>query len=148
MTLLVDAAPLVALADRRDPWRDAVRDVLSEEPGVIVVPAPVAAEADYLLGHRIGRSARLAFLDDLAAGRFGVECVEPGEYPEIVRLERTYADLDLGLADSSIVVLAARLRTRRLLTFDARHFRAVRPLQGGTFRLLPEDRDGGSSRGR
>ncbi|MGQ0774452.1 MAG: hypothetical protein ACT4NY_08560 [Pseudonocardiales bacterium] len=70
MTLLVDAAPLVALADRRDPLRDAVRKVLEAEPGALVIAAPVTAEVDYLLGQRIGRSARLAFLEDLAAGRF------------------------------------------------------------------------------
>lgn len=138
MTLLVDAAPLVALADRRDPLRHAVKEVLEAERGALVIAAPVIAEADYLLGARIGRDARLAFLEDLAAGRFAVECLEPTEYAEIPRLERSYADLDLGLADCATVLLAARLGTRRVLTFDERHFRAVRPLQGGAFELLPQ----------
>ncbi len=137
MTLLVDAAPLVALADRRDPLRSAVREVLEAEGGALVIPAPVIAEADYLLGKRIGRAARLAFLDDLATGRFVVECLQADEYTGVARLERQYGDLDLGLADCATVVLAARLRTRRVLTFDERHFRAVHPLQGGTFELLP-----------
>lgn len=138
MTLLVDAAPLVALADRRDPLRQAVKEVLEAERGALVIAAPVTAEADYLLGTRIGRPARLAFLDDLAAGRFVVECLEPGEYANAARLERDYEDLDLGLADCATILLAARLRTRRVLTFDERHFRVVRPLQGGAFELLPQ----------
>jgi uncharacterized protein len=138
VTLLVDAAPLVALADRRDPLRHAVREVLEAERGALVIAAPVTAEADYLLGQRIGQSARLAFLEDLAAGRFAVECLEPDEYAGVTRLERNYLDLDLGLADCATVLLAARLRTRRVLTFDERHFRAVRPLQGGAFELLPQ----------
>lgn len=137
MTLLVDAAPLVALADRKDPLRPAVREVLEAEPGALVIAAPVTAEADYLLGQRIGQAARLAFLEDVAAGRFVVECLEPAEYAEVVRLERHYLDLKLGLADCVTVLLAARLRTRRVLTFDERRFRAVRPLQGGTVELLP-----------
>jgi predicted nucleic acid-binding protein len=137
VTLIVDAAPLVALADRRDPLQAAVREVLVAEPGKLVIPAPVTAEADYLLGRRIGRAARLAFLDDLAAGRFAVECLELEEYATVTELESRYADLDLGLADAAVVVLAARFDTRRLLTFDNRHFRAVRPLQGGAFELLP-----------
>jgi hypothetical protein len=33
-----------------------------------------------------------------------------------------------------------RLGTRRILTFDQRHFRAVRPIHGGVFTLLPADR--------
>lgn len=138
MTLLVDAAPLVALADRLDPARDAVRAALLSEPGALVIAAQVTAEVDYLLGRRIGRPARMAFLDDLAAGRFVVECLTPQEYELAEQLERGYADLDLGLADSATVVLAARLRTLRVLTFDERHFRAVRPLQGGAFELLPQ----------
>ena len=57
----------------------------------------------------------------------------------ITALDTRYADLGLGLADCSIVVLAARYGTRRLLSFDERHFRAVAPLQGGSFGLLPAD---------
>jgi uncharacterized protein len=45
----------------------------------------------------------------------------------------------VGLADLSVVVLAHRFRTRRLLTFDERDFRAVKPLAGGSFVLLPRD---------
>ncbi len=138
MTLLVDAAPLVALADRSDPAREAVRAALQSEPGSLVIPAPVTAEVDYLLGRRIGRPARLAFLDDLAAGRFVVECLTPQEHRAAGQVDRGYAGLDLGLADCALVVLAERLQTRRLLTFDERHFRAVRPLQGGTFELVPQ----------
>lgn len=138
MTLIIDAAPLVALSDRRDPLRGTVAKALESEPGALIIPAPVTVEIDYLLGRRIGRATRLAFLDDLAAGRFVVESLEPGEYSLVVGLEVRYADPDLGLADCSAVVLAQRFKTRRVLTFDERHFRAVRPLQGGSFELLPE----------
>lgn len=137
MTLLVDAAPLVALADCRDPAHDTVRAILHAEAGALVVPAQVTAEADYLLGKRIGRAARLAFLDDLAAARFSVGCLDAADFATAAQLDRQYADLDLGLADCTTIVLAARLKTRRILTFDHRHFRAVTPLQGGSFDLLP-----------
>jgi hypothetical protein len=50
-----------------------------------------------------------------------------------------YPDLTPGLADLSVVVLAHRFRTDRLLTFDERGFRALRPLAGGRFTLLPKD---------
>lgn len=86
---------------------------------------------------RIGRAARLAFLDDLAAGRFVVESLDPGEYADAAALERQYADLDLGLAAARRPSCSPRLHTRRVLTFDERHFRAVHPLQGGAFELPP-----------
>lgn len=53
-----------------------------------------------------------------------------------------YSDLRLGLVDASLVVVAERYATRRLLTFDERAFRAVAPLRGGSFTILPADLEG------
>ena len=50
-----------------------------------------------------------------------------------------YRDLKIGLAHASIVVLAARYMTTRVLTLDLRHFRVMEPLQGGHFTILPTD---------
>jgi predicted nucleic acid-binding protein len=140
VTLIVDAGPVIAMGDRRDPRQASAERCLRDEPGALVVPAPVTAEIDHILSRRGGRDARRSFLDDLAAGRFRVECVEPEEYPAIALLERTYAELEPGLSDLSIVVLAHRLGTTRIATFDERRFRALRPLSGGSFTLLPLDR--------
>jgi predicted nucleic acid-binding protein len=120
--------------------RPSVEALLRDEPGELVIPAPVTAEVDYLLGRRLGRVARLAFLDDLAAGRFTVACLEAGDHRVVADLERRYDDLDVGLADLSVVVIANRCSTTRLLTFDERHFRALRPLNGGHFTILPADK--------
>jgi uncharacterized protein len=139
LTLLLDAAPLVALADRDEPRRSAIIDALEGEPGALVVPAPTTAEIDYLLGRRFGHAARRAFLADVAAGRFEVVPLEREEYATVLELEARYQDLELGLADCALVVLAARHETTRLLTFDERHFRAVAPLRGDAFTLLPAD---------
>jgi len=50
-----------------------------------------------------------------------------------------HRDLELGLADASTFVLADRWRTTALATFDERHSRAILPLGGGAFELLPAD---------
>ena len=50
-----------------------------------------------------------------------------------------YRDLQLGLADASIVVLAERHRTLDVLTLDERHFRAISGPGGRPFRILPAD---------
>jgi predicted nucleic acid-binding protein len=52
---------------------------------------------------------------------------------------RRYADLRVGLADASIVVLADKHSTADVLTFDHRHFRVMRGTGGRPFRLLPDD---------
>jgi predicted nucleic acid-binding protein len=139
VTLVIDAAPLVALADAKEPQLEELLKIRNEEEGRLVLPAPVAAEVDYLLGVRFGEAARRAFLSDLAAQRYDVACLEPGDYQAVAELDARYSDLGLGLADCSIAVLAERYETRRLLSFDERHFRAVAPLQGGVFQLLPAD---------
>jgi uncharacterized protein len=119
--------------------KSAMERLLRGEPGPLVIPGPVTAEVDYLLAQRLGEDARQAFLDDLAAGRFLVECLREDEHGLVARLERTYSDLAPGLADLAIVVLARRFETRRVATFDARHFRTLRPLDGGAFTLLPDE---------
>lgn len=139
MTLLIDAAPLVALADPDEPHRERLLEILTAEPKALVIPAPTTAEIDYLLGHRFGHRARRAFLRDLAAGRFTVACLERKDYATVVELEARYADLGLGLADCALIVLADRHRTDRILSFDERHFRAVSPLGGDAFVVLPAD---------
>jgi predicted nucleic acid-binding protein len=139
VSVVVDAAPLVAVADEREPRRNEILAVLRSERGRLFIPAPVTAEIDYLLDRRFGPRARRAFIEDLAARRYETLALDVRDYAEALELDRRYADLDLGLADLSVAVLARKLGTRRILTFDERHFRAVRPLQGGTFTLLPAD---------
>jgi hypothetical protein len=139
VTLLVDAGPLVASTDVRDSRRRSVQRLLVESQGQLILPAPVTAEVDYLLGRRIGERARRGFLADLASQRFDVECLTDIDHARVAMLDREYEDLRLGLADLSIVVVAGRLRCTRILTFDERHFRAIRPLFGDAFELLPAD---------
>lgn len=90
-------------------------------PGELIIAALVTAEIDYLLGKRIGPDARLAFLADLAADRFHTASLEPADYQVIADLEQRYASLDVGLADLSTVIAAAKAGTRKVLTFDERH---------------------------
>jgi predicted nucleic acid-binding protein len=139
LTLLIDTGPVVALADPDEPQRDVILQILASERGDLIIPAPTTAEVDYLLGERFGAAARRAFLADLAAGRFTVAGLDRGDYATVVALDARHADLQLGLADCALITLAERHRTTRLLSFDERHFRAVQPVQGGAFTILPAD---------
>ncbi len=139
MSVIIDAAPLVAFGDANDPYFGTIAELLHTIDGPLVVPAPVTAEIDYLLGRRLGDGARRSFIADLAAGRFTVACLEKEDYAKVSELDARYADLRLGLADCSVIITANRYETDRIITFDERHFRAVAPLTGGAFTLLPAD---------
>jgi len=139
VTLLVDANALFAQADRRSGPHLAIVEVLRAEGGPLVAPAFVAQEADYMIQRRLGVDAELGFLRDLAEGTYLVETLTFGEFGLAMDLIERYRDLRLGLADASLVLLAERFDTTRILTLDYRHFRAVAPLKGGHFTLLPAD---------
>ena len=139
MAVIVDAGGLYAQADRNDPSHAGVAGILKGERGPLVTSQVAVAEADYLILSRLGIEVELAFLDDLAEGTFLVECLTRRELGVARDLARRHRDLELGLADVSLVVLASRYRTRRIVTFDERAFRAVTPLQGGSFTVLPAD---------
>ncbi len=139
MTLIADAGPLYAHADRRDPDFPGVVRAIDAERGGVVVPSFVAAEVDYMLLRDFGVDVEASFVADLASGAYQLESMSRRELADAHDVIIRYRDLDLDLADASLVVLAERFKTRRILTFDERHFRAVEPLQGGHFTLLPAD---------
>lgn len=139
MALLIDAGGLYAQADAAEPRHAAVAAALQSERETIVTSELVAAEADYLILDRLGVDVELAFIDDLVAGTFLVECLSRDEMEAARDVVERYRDLRLGLADASLVVLGRRYGSSRILTFDERAYRAVRPLQGGYFTILPAD---------
>ena len=137
--LILDAGALYAQADADEPQHGAVAGLLRKERDTLVTSQIVAAEADYLILRRLGIDVELGFLDDLAAGTYVMDAITPPELAVACDVAARYRDLELGLADASLVVLAARWQTRRILTLDERAFRAVTPLQGGFFTVLPAD---------
>lgn len=139
MALIVDAGALFAQADADQPGHDAIRTALLAERGALVTSELAIAEADYLILDRLGPDAEAAFIEDLVDGTYIVECLDRSQMAEARDLIARYRDLRLGLADASLVILAERHNTRRILSFDLRAFRAVTPLQGGTFTILPAD---------
>lgn len=111
-------------------WMETVDEELLTTPLVI-------AEIDHLVSRNGGKDAALAFYEDLSSGAYAVEWWT-GAMLRTVAVAREYPDL--GLADASLIALAARLGTTRVATLDERHFRAVRPLTGeAAFALLPAD---------
>jgi predicted nucleic acid-binding protein len=139
MALIVDAGALYAQADADEPRHGAVAAVLHAEREALVTTELAVAEADYLILERLGLEVELAFIDDLAEGTFVVECLTRDEFRTARELVARYRDLRIGLADASLAVMADRFGTTRLLTFDERAFRAISPLGGGSFTLLPAD---------
>lgn len=105
------------------------------------VPALVLAELDYFL--RDERPAMRRFARDLRRGAFTYAPLPIDHVQRAMEIDERYADLGLGLVDSSIVALAEDLGLTRLATRDVRHFTAVRLRDGRPFDLVvrPTDPD-------
>lgn len=95
----------------------------------------VVGEVSYLVGERMGPIVEAGFLAAMAD--MVVLAPEQEDWPRIAELARRYADFPLGGTDASVVTLAERLGTEYIMTFDHRHFRAIRPRHCAGFRLLP-----------
>lgn len=105
------------------------------------VPALVLAEVDYFL--RDERPAMRRFMRDLRRGAFTYAPVPLDHVARAMEIDERYADLSLGLVDSSIIALAEDLGLTRIATRDVRHFTAVRLRDGRAFELVvrPTDPD-------
>jgi predicted nucleic acid-binding protein len=128
---VLDAGAPSAQSDRTDPHHGEVVEILPAEREPLVDSAVEVEEADYLSLSRLGIEVELSFREDLAEGTFQVEYLTRAEMATALLVARRHRDLAIGLADASLVVLAQRFRTRRLVTFDERAFRSISPLQGG-----------------
>jgi predicted nucleic acid-binding protein len=137
VALIVDAGALYAQVDAEEPRHEAVTRVLVAEREALVTTELAVVEADYLILTRLGVGVEHAFLEDLAMGAYFVECLTRDELRTAREVVERYRGLRLGLADASLVVLAHRYGTRRILTFDERAFQSVALLQGGSFTVLP-----------
>lgn len=137
--IVLDTSGLLAALDASERHHAAAADALrSGGPGRLLSPF-VLAELDYLLATRVDRRAARALLDEVAAGSYQLEPFEAADIRAAAAVIDRFADLHLGLADASIVVLADRHGTSDVLTLDERHFRALRDAHGRPFRVLPAD---------
>ncbi len=127
MSLIADSGAIYPLYDADDAYHHLVKEVIENETGIIFIPVVILAELDYLLREFLGTDAELSFLDDLFSGAYTLESLTMNDFLRCRELIAQYRNLDLGLADTSVMAIAEKLNIYRILTVDERDFRAVRP---------------------
>jgi predicted nucleic acid-binding protein len=138
--LICDTGALIDYLVESAPDHEQFRKAI-DQARTRYVPGLVLAEVDYFL--RDERRAMQAFMQDLARGAFTYAPPTVGQLSRAMEVDRSFADLGLGLVDGSVVALAESLGIRRLATRDVRDFAAVRLRDGRTFDLVvhPTDPD-------
>ena len=137
--IVLDTSGLLAAIDASQRHHVSSRRALEDADPPFVLSPFVLAELDYLLATRVGRRAQSALLAEVERGAYHLAAFSDTDVGSARRILERYADLDLGLADASNVVLAERHATRDILTLDERHFRVLTTASGQPFRLLPSD---------
>jgi predicted nucleic acid-binding protein len=135
--IVADTGAILALLDKDDRHHASVRELYEDRPDDWLLPWAILPEVDYLVSATLGARAQDAFMDDLAEGAF---VVEYGKDTDIIRANAIgvkYRTLRLGLVDAVVIAIAERVRAEAIVTFDLRHFSAVKI--SGAPRLLPRD---------
>ena len=137
--ITLDTSGLLAAIDSSQRLHKEAAAVLRDASPPLLLSPFVLAELDYLISTRVSSQAATALLGQVADGAYRLEPMAAEDIARAAEVIDQYRDLELGLADASIVVLAKRYRIVDILTLDERHFRAMTGPDGRPYRLLPAD---------
>ena len=126
--------------NRRDEDHASVRDWIEQVTDELLTTPLILAEIDHLIMSAGGAAAARALRDDLARGAYSIEWWSSALHDTLAAARR-HETMDIGLADASLIALAAHLQTTTIATLDERHFRSLKPLthKADAYTLLPAD---------
>jgi uncharacterized protein len=137
--LLIDTSGLMAALFEDQHQHHTAAKALLENRSPLRLSPFILAELDYLISKGPGLRAETRLLSDIARGAYVLESFDRLDVDSALRVIEQYRDLEIGLADASLVVLSHRYRDLEVLTLDQRHFRNLQGYQNRSFRLLPAD---------
>jgi len=135
--ILLDTSGLLAAIDGSQNRHAECAAALGDATGPLLLSPFVLAELDHLLATRVSRRAQQALLGEVARGAYRLEPFGADDAASAAFILKRYRELEIGLADASIVVLGQRYGVLEVLTLDQRHFQALRGPGGRRFRLRP-----------
>ncbi|MCE0522758.1 MAG: PIN domain-containing protein [Methylacidiphilales bacterium] len=134
-TRLLDAGPIIAYLDFRDPAHEFSVETLDGFNGQLITTSAVITEAmHFLIRHLNGPALLLEFLE--VSSVKVVECCQPEDLRSAVALMTKYADTPMDFADATLVLLGDTLGQREICTLDRRGFSTYRTASGKRFNLV------------
>lgn len=133
--VLVDAGPLVALADRSDRHHGECVAALKRLKGPLATAWPPFIEAMYLV--RDWDRAQEALWTLVESGALALADLTRADAPRLRELIQQYRDQAMDLADAALVRIAEREGLRKVFTLDRRHFSVYRVEGRSRFTIVP-----------
>jgi predicted nucleic acid-binding protein len=121
-SVLVDAGPLIALADRSDKHHRRVTAFMRRYSGRLLTTWPVLAETCHFLPERV----QIELLRWADAGGLNVIELHESALAVLAGWKQQYLDLPLDLADASLIWVAQHTGVLDILTIDLRDFSVYR----------------------
>ena len=137
--ILVDTSGVLAALFPGQRRHRECATVLKQAEGPLLLSPFVLSELDYLIANYADQAAEVAFMEEVAAEAYSLAPFNAHDVGEAKSVVQQFSDLEIGLADASLVVLSRRWKTLDLLTLDERHFRTLRGAADEPFRILPVD---------
>lgn len=137
MAVIVDTSFIMALLNPGDAWHGACLRVASDLKTSLIVPITVLPEVAYLAESRLGQAVMRRAMAELLRPEWTLEAPNWSDLQRANELLELYGDAKLDFVDATVIAIAERLRIRRVLTLDQRHFRPIRPRHCPAFDLLP-----------
>jgi uncharacterized protein len=117
--MLIDAGPLIAIIDAKDPFHRVCVRALNSLSLPFHTSWPVLTEVSHFITRRGTERHRKAFWKLVRRSVIVPHELTIDDVPRIETLMHTYADQPMDLGDASLVVLAERLGMRALFTIDS-----------------------------
>ena len=136
--VIIDTGIIYAISDKRDVWHKRSVDFVTKFKGKIIAPSTIIPETCYLLNTYLGQSVEKSFISALVNKELIIENYSIDDLKRCVEILKKYETLNIGIVDASIIAIAERMRIRKIITTDRRHFSTIKPNHIDYFTLLPE----------
>jgi len=133
---LYDTGFLFAVFDEDDAHYRQCSEIFNSEARAIL-PEVVIPELAYMIVRNLGYQKLVKFLRSIVAGDFVLVPTETKDLKRAIEILEKYADSKVNFVDCVIVVTAERLKIKRILTVDRRHFNLFRPRHCDRFEIIP-----------
>ena len=136
MEIVLDTSAIIGLMDRDCKKHLLLKEIITDDRNLFIIPSPVIPEICYMLNKRFGVNIELLFLGEIIKNTFQMETLNYMDMLRAVEILGKYKDLNIGYVDASIVAVSERLKMNKILTLDKKHFAAVAPKGFDSFDIL------------
>lgn len=133
---IYDTGFLFAVLDEDDDFHDDCLVAYEFEDNALL-PVMILPEIAYLIKRELRTEVLIAFLRKIAEGKFNLAQTTEDDFERAAEILEQYDDNNIDLVDAVIVAMAERLKIKRILTVDRRHFSVFKPKHATAFEIIP-----------